>query len=55
MRWRADLPADMADLVQALGFGHDASEYEADEFDDDAYDEFEGAESGYEDDDTDID
>ncbi len=54
MRWRADLPADMADLVQALGFGQPASAFEAGEFDDDAYDEVEGAEGGYEDDDTDI-
>jgi 23S rRNA pseudouridine1911/1915/1917 synthase len=53
MRWRADLPADMAALVEALGFGHDASEFEVGEFDDDAYDEFEGAEGGYEEDETD--
>jgi 23S rRNA pseudouridine1911/1915/1917 synthase len=56
IRWRAELPADMAELVQALGFGHDASEFEEGEFDDgDAYDEFESAEGGYDDDDTDID
>ena len=54
MRWRADLPADMAELVQALGFGRDASELEADDFDEDAYDEFEGVDAGYEDDDADI-
>lgn len=54
MRWRAELPADMAELVQALGFGRDASELEADNFDEDAYDEFEGFDAGYEDDDADI-
>jgi 23S rRNA pseudouridine1911/1915/1917 synthase len=56
MRWRADLPDDMAALVEALGFGQHATEFEPDEFDDDAYDEFEGesAEGAYEDDDADI-
>jgi 23S rRNA pseudouridine1911/1915/1917 synthase len=54
MRWRADLPADMAELVEALGFGQHAAELESDEFDDDAYDEFEGVEEGDEEDDADI-
>lgn len=50
MRWRADLPADMTALAQALGFGHDAAAFEPDETDeDDAYEELEGVELDYED------
>jgi 23S rRNA pseudouridine1911/1915/1917 synthase len=35
MRWRADLPEDMMELVQALGFGHEAAAFEGDEIGDD--------------------
>ena len=55
MRWRADLPDDMAELVQALGFGHDAAQFEQGEFDEETYDESEAMEVGYEDEDDDAD
>ncbi|WP_116140685.1 RluA family pseudouridine synthase [Trinickia diaoshuihuensis] len=55
MRWRADLPEDMAELVQALGFGQDAAQFEDGEFDDDTYDESEAMEIGYEDEDDEAD
>lgn len=43
MRWRADLPADMEELVHALGFGQQAAAFEGEEFDDDvSYDDFDG-------------
>ncbi|WP_206952293.1 RluA family pseudouridine synthase [Trinickia acidisoli] len=48
MRWRADLPPDMDELVHALGFGSDAAAFEPEGFDDDAYDEFEDGELGCE-------
>jgi 23S rRNA pseudouridine1911/1915/1917 synthase len=54
MRWRADLPDDMAELVHALGFGHDAADFESDDFDDEGYQELDGDEGSYEDDDADI-
>lgn len=58
MRWRADLPADMDELVHALGFGQEAAAFEDDAFDEDvSYDDFEGHEAGYDDeteDDTEI-
>jgi 23S rRNA pseudouridine1911/1915/1917 synthase len=55
MRWRADLPDDMAELVQALGFGQDAAQFESGDLDDDTYDEFEQVQGGDdEDDDADI-
>lgn len=55
MRWRADLPDDMAELVQALGFGNDAAQFEQGEFDDETYDESEAMQVGYEDEDDDAD
>jgi 23S rRNA pseudouridine1911/1915/1917 synthase len=55
MRWRADLPKDMAELVQALGFGQDAAQFEDGEFDDNTYDESEAMEIGYEDEDDEAD
>jgi len=54
MRWRAELPDDMAELVQALGFGQDAAQFEAGEFDDEGYDEADDFEGDYEDEDADI-
>lgn len=54
MRWRAELPDDMAELVRALGFGSDAAQFESEEMDDDGYDQFAGVEGDYEDDDADI-
>ena len=45
MRWRADLPEDMAELVEALGFGHDAAAFEDDVADDDEY-AYEAADEG---------
>ncbi|KAA0084016.1 RluA family pseudouridine synthase [Paraburkholderia sp. T12-10] len=58
MRWRADVPADMAELAQALGFGQDAAAFEPDEASDhDAYEAFDESEGGYADetdDDADI-
>ncbi|MGN6319706.1 RluA family pseudouridine synthase [Trinickia sp.] len=50
IRWRADLPADMEELVHALGFGQEAAAFEGEEFDEDiSYDDFDGNESGYDD------
>lgn len=50
MRWRADLPADMDELVQALGFGQEAAAFEGDEFDEGvSYDDSESDDAGYDD------
>ena len=57
MRWRADLPDDMAELVQALGFGQDAATFEDDDIADDyAYEVQDDAEAAYDEeaDDADI-
>mgnify|MGYP001553089366 CR=1 FL=1 len=48
MRWRADLPADMQALVQALGFGQETAAFESEQFDEDEgfeYDDFEDGEA----------
>ncbi|MGG1943593.1 RluA family pseudouridine synthase [Trinickia sp. NRRL B-1857] len=54
IRWRAELPDDMAELVQALGFGQEAAQFEEGEFDDEGYDESDVFEGDYEDEDADI-
>jgi 23S rRNA pseudouridine1911/1915/1917 synthase len=54
IRWRADLPDDMAELVQALGFGQEAAQFEESEFDGEGYDEAEDFDGDYEDEDADI-
>jgi 23S rRNA pseudouridine1911/1915/1917 synthase len=53
MRWRAELPADIADLMRALGFGQDAAAFDAgdgseDEYEDGVY-ELDASEVGYDD------
>jgi 23S rRNA pseudouridine1911/1915/1917 synthase len=54
MRWRADLPADMADLMLALGFGQDAAAFDVEDGDEDEAHESEAGEPGY-DDESDVD
>ncbi|HTH74523.1 MAG TPA: RluA family pseudouridine synthase [Trinickia sp.] len=58
MRWRADLPADMEELVHALGFGQQTAAFEGEEFDEVvSYDDFDGDEAGHDgesDDDEDL-
>ena len=54
IRWRAELPDDMAELVQALGFGQEPAQFEEGEFDDEGYDEVEVFDGDYEDEDADI-
>jgi len=57
MRWRSDVPEDIAELGQALGFGHDAAAFEDDDIADEyAYEAGDDSDPAYEEDadDTDI-